>query len=396
MSGQDDHMELSFRDSGIGMPPADSKEAVISQAGGNKEENIEEHVTEKKGTKVSPEILYEIRYRNEDGENVYSRLLPRPAEAIEQPIGVEPPVMKVVDVRSTWLEADAPEFADSASSKDENTTTEITSDKEDTTSIKNDSSEEKVIKLPPYESQLGSYIEITSPAVLEALRCVVDYAPANDLGTRSVTIYWPYALLVHYDDALAEYQRRFENPTCTSIACSGKKASRHIDIVRKFVKDEVGASVEDERKRHARGMATFEMLWLLYKPGVDMLVDKDDIAEHQPYVMGALYYDVLNGSISSYNAQLWNMKANSRYIGPCYYSLPIAPFAGEMQITSFKVYPFEYRTKSKVWGEKEDAERYFVERGKIFYQLRKQGSWDFRGYTTTFPRRPVSVDYLRL
>jgi hypothetical protein len=97
-------------------------------------------------------------------------------------------------------------------------------------------------------------------------------------------------------------------------------------------------------------MATFDMLWLLLRPGVDMLIDRGGIGEHQPYIMGTFYCDSLNGTIRSYDIRVWNMRGSSRYIGPCYYDMVIEPFAGEVQITSLKAYPFEYPTKSKLWG----------------------------------------------
>jgi hypothetical protein len=384
---------LSLRDSGIGSLSPDSVKAVDVQEVEAGNDNVEEQNAVEASINQSPEILYEIRYQNEAGEHVYSRPLPRPAKEIEQPAGVEPPVMKIVDVRSTWLEKDAPEFADPALSTAEKTATASTSDREETPVLTEDHlSKANTIKLPPFDSELGSYIEITSPAVLEALRCVIDYAPVHDLGARRVTVQWPYSILAHYDDILAEYQGKFETPNCTSMACPGRNANRHIGIVRKFVNDTMGAAIEDERKRHARGMATFDMLWLLFRPGVDMLVDNGWIGEHQPYVMGTLHCDVLNGTIRSYKIGLWNMRANSIYIGPRYQYTVIEPFAGEVQITSLEAYPFEHRTKSKVWGEREDAREYFEKRGRIFFQLRKQGCWDFRGYTTTFPRRPVSLN----
>jgi hypothetical protein len=46
-----------------------------------------------------------------------------------------------------------------------------------------------------------------------------------------------------------------------------------------------------------------------------------------------------------------------------------------------KAYPVDYRAQNKVWGEKEDTREYFEKRGCL----------DFRGYTTTFPQRPVSL-----
>jgi hypothetical protein len=259
---------------------------------------------------------------------------------------------------------------------------------------KNGSKFEDNSKLPPYESRRGSYIEIMSPAVLEALRSVVDYAPGYDLGARKVKIEWPYSLLVHYDDALAKYQERFASPDCTGTVCPGKYAHKHISIVRNFVKAEIGTAVEDERKRHARGMATYDMLWLLFPPGIDVLYDRSVTGEYQPYVIGSMTTSVWNGTIRQYNIGLWNMGVDIYHVGPLTQNENIHPFAGEVKINSLMIYPFEYRTNNKVWGERGDARRYFEERGKVFFQLRKPGCWDFRGYTTTFPRLPVSLFFV--
>lgn len=336
------------------------------------------------------EIIYEIKYQSDDGAHVYSRLLPKPANEIEQPLGVEPPVMKVVDVRSTWLNKDAPEFADKSIPKTPNYTVHTTTEGED----KDGSSTmgvttEEPIKLPPFNSQLRSYIEITSPSVLQALRCVIDYAPGHNFSGRSAIFHWPYQLLVHNDDRLAEYQEKLSSAGCTNAACPSKNAGRHIGIVRKFVKDSFGTAIEDERKRHARGMVTYEMLWLLYEPGIDMLADRDNLGDYQPYVMSSLSCNVVDGTVSVYFIELWSLNANPGRIGPRSYVERILPFAGEVPITSLKEYPFEYRAESKVWGKKEDARAYFENRGTTFFQLQREGSWEFAGLTTTLPRRPV-------
>lgn len=69
-------------------------------------------VTSNQGpTEPSPEIIYEVRYQNDaSGEDVYARPLARPLAKIETPPGTRPPVMKVVDVRITWLTAGSTEL----------------------------------------------------------------------------------------------------------------------------------------------------------------------------------------------------------------------------------------------------------------------------------------------
>lgn len=290
---------------------------------------------------------------------------------------------KVVDVRSTWLDVDASDFYEQTKADPKGTT-------EETETPHNETKDEKTFKLPPFDSHGGSYIEITSPAVLEALRSVVDYAPSYDLGARKVRIDWPYSLLIHHEDALAEYQERLASSDCIGGACPGTYAYRHISIVRNFVKAAVGAAVRVERERHARGMATFEMLWLLFPPGIDVLYDRDNTGEYQPYVIRSQNCSVVNETVRSISFKLWNMEYNVLSICPSVTDDSIEPFAGEVKISSLAIYPFEYRTQSKIWGEKEDARQYFEERGKIYFQLRRLGCWNFRGYTTSYPRNPVS------
>lgn len=69
--------------------------------------------------------------------------------------------------------------------------------------------ERKQTKLPPFSRAAFSYIEITSPAGLEALRSVVDYYPEYDLQTKRLKIYWPYSILTHVRDALTRYRDLF-------------------------------------------------------------------------------------------------------------------------------------------------------------------------------------------
>ncbi|KAF5849405.1 hypothetical protein GGP41_006349 [Bipolaris sorokiniana] len=373
-----------FRDSGVGMPPTDSA---------NVDSSKEEVVSEQKETEVCAidgiardneeeepeEVTYEIRY-----EIYVASVISNVKKYLKLlfAICMTRIYRKVVDVRRTWLEIGASDFYEQTQS-DPKGTAEETENRHDKTK------DEKNFKLPPFESHRGSYIEITSPAVLEALRCVVDYAPGYDLGARKVRIDWPYSLLVHHEDALAKYQERFATSDCIGGACPGTYAYRHISIVRNFVKAAVGAAVRDERERHARGMATFDMLWLLFPPGIDVLYDGDNIGEYQPHVIRSHDCVVVNETVRAISFELWNMAYNVLSIGPSVKSDSIQPFAGEVKINSLAIYPFEYCTQSKKWGEKEDAKQYFEERGKIYFQLRRPGCWNFRGYTTSFPQNPI-------
>ncbi|KAF2871550.1 hypothetical protein BDV95DRAFT_572261 [Massariosphaeria phaeospora] len=344
--------------------------------------------------KSAPDILYEVRYVNDSNEHVYSRPLPRPAAEIENPPGTQQAAIKVVEVRTTWLESGAPELVikDTDAIKEttvSDTVTKLAATEESSEGkVEKEAEKEETIKLPPFDSQRCSYIEILSPAIREALRTVVDYYPEHNLDTRSVKIYWPYPLLAHYDKDLQIYQEKFENHECDSQACSGHYVSKHIGILRNFLQENGGAAIAEERKRHERGYATFEMLWLLYRPGEDVLFDRNEYGEYEPYVVKEVDWEMTDGSIKSYTVTFWNMNADSIVMGPSDSAHTFNSFAGEKEITSLRAFPFQYLVKDKNGKNPEEVRKRFTDRGKVFFELRKKGCWDFKGYGTTFPRRP--------
>ncbi|KPM38461.1 hypothetical protein AK830_g8092 [Neonectria ditissima] len=236
-----------------------------------------------------------------------------------------------------------------------------------------------------------SYINILSPAVTEALRCVVDYYPGIDLSPNIIKIHEPYSVFVIFEKELTEYRQRVarkagEGPS----TCPNQWAEKHIGIVQDFVRERTQKAVEAERERHARGFVTFDMLWLLYKPGSDVYYDLYNIGEHEPYVVMSVEFKLTNGTTNSYDVDFWNLDADSNRVGPMVTSLTIGRFAGEKAIVSLRAYPCEYiRFLDDVdEGDPEAIKEHFTTRGKKWYQLRREvRSYRFDGHTTTFPRR---------
>lgn len=240
-----------------------------------------------------------------------------------------------------------------------------------------------------------SYINILSPAVAEALRCVVDYFPNLDLSGNVIKIQEPYSVFIFYEKELTEYRERAERLAAAGdVSCPNRWASKHIGIVQDFVRQKVQKDVDTERARHARGYATFEMLWLLYKPGSDVYYDIYDVAEHEPYVVSSAEFELDNGAISSYDFKLWNMNATSHWVGPAEYELTLQHFAGEKRIPSLRVYPCEYLRFADGVTEEDVSQikQHFLDRGRKWYNLRRKiGCYSLEGVTSTFPRRFVSI-----
>lgn len=239
-----------------------------------------------------------------------------------------------------------------------------------------------------------AYINILSPAVAEALRCVVDYFPDLDISGNVIKIEEPYSVFIFFEKELTDYRERADRLAAAGdLSCPNRWASKHIGIVQDFVREKVQKDVDAERARHARGYATFDMLWLLYKPGSDVYYDIYDVAEHEPYVVSSADFEFDNGAISSYDFKMWNINATSHWVGPAEYELTLQHFAGEKSIPSLRVYPCEYLRFADGVTEEDVSQikQHFLDRGRKWYNLRRKiGCYSLEGVTTTFPRRFVS------
>lgn len=171
-------------------------------------------------------------------------------------------------------------------------------------------------------------------------------------------------------------------------------AQQHIKVVQDFVKQQTEKDVQEERKRHARGYATFDMLWLLYKPGTDVYSDIEMLGEHEPYVIERVNHFLTDGIVNTYGVSFWHMDTDSIRVGPTMKSAKLTRFGGEEKITSLQIYPCEFlRYHDDVTDQdSKDIKTFFINRGKKWYKLRSKPTicQDFQGWTTSWPRRSVS------
>lgn len=240
------------------------------------------------------------------------------------------------------------------------------------------------------------YIRILSPCVIDALRCLVAHTPDQNLSSDSIIIHAPYAVLIFNEEKLDEYCKRLEaDPPKPGQVCANRLALQHIRTVQEFVMQKVGHEVQEERRRHARGYATFDMLWLLLQPGIDVYLDNERTGEHEPFVLHGVRTVMMDGAVESYNLSYWNMDADSLWIGPVLRHEVVTRFGGEKKIPSLEVFPCDYISFND-GVTKQDAEairNHFINRGKQWYRLRDRPSFcqDFDGWKTTWPRRAVSI-----
>ena len=247
----------------------------------------------------------------------------------------------------------------------------------------------------PHEVARGhSYMKVLSPAVCEALRCVVDYLPNDSLSKESIQIWEPFQVFVFFEKELTEYRERLERSDTSNreSLCTNRFAAKHIKIAQDFVQQRVGADVEAERKRHARGYATFDMLWLLYKWGTDVYVVNAIEKDHRPFVVKDISFSLQDETTDVYRFTLWNMNANSALVGPSQIFEREYRFAGEKEITSLFVFPCDYLHFLKGVSKQDalDIKNYLIDRGKKWYSMRrKKNYYSFDGTNTSHPKRSV-------
>lgn len=343
------------------------------------------------------DILYEVRYFSNNHEGgPYTQTLPKPIEEYEKPVSTaeEPSVMRVIYNRGTSFDnkdkiAAAAMAAGSPSvSPMERAASENTSTRQGLRDRASKGPPADAIVLPPSNKRNMTLLEILSPPVQEVIRNAVDYYPDLPDVHQPLKLCWPWPALGHCDETLKEYQKDFEQRQCLEKSCAGRYLHRHIGVVRDYFREAHGDALVQEVERNTRGVATFNFLWYLLRPGEDVLYDRHDINEYEPYVIRSVEWVAAEGSIVSYSITLWHMDSNSYDMGPAVCSLELHKFSGEKPITSLLLFPFKYLEKDKYGRSQDEARREMEKRGELFFKLRRKGCWDFRGWSMTFPRRP--------
>ena len=247
-----------------------------------------------------------------------------------------------------------------------------------------------------------SKMTIYSQAILRAIAAVAAYYPSVDLTRGPVTLYEPYTIIAHYLQELEDYQAacndnvdQNDTPSTTAAvnapASSDRESFEHLGLLLRFFEaNGVKIKVEEEKARHAKGVCTFRMLWLLFKPGMTVYVY--DGGQSSARVISALEIDpkILLQHIrffSPHSFRLWNLNFDGHYVGRSQLSFTIPYFEGERSITSLKIIP------SDLMDVKDNGmtRRMMEERGKMWYSLLGGKQVFHQGNALSTPANSVST-----
>ena len=237
-------------------------------------------------------------------------------------------------------------------------------------------------------------LKINSPAIINALQRVVDYYPEQDFSGDSLSVSQPFALLIHHQRELASFREtyapgkvRSENECCERE----ENTYEHLGVLQKLLQQRVGVSVEIEKLRHERGYATFEMLWMLFKPGITVYSDTWSDGNYDAYVIHSVTGGAAESPTSPLQMRLWNLEFDGSLIGRCGMTRTQSPYNGEKRISELEVFPCEFWEDNPTEKYPNGLKESLIERGKVFLKLTSRRCMNYDGLTASAPRTHVCI-----
>lgn len=243
------------------------------------------------------------------------------------------------------------------------------------------------ISVPLVHGPGRSYIRIYSKTIANALRSVVKYYPHQELDNLPIKVKWPYAVLVHHWDELERFRAAYDNSFLKDEAkCVMRDTYDHLGLLIAFLEETMGREVraEYERWNQPIPVASFEMLWLLLKPGIDVYQYTDVGQFRQSSCVSCLSPIITNGSWYAYDVEHWFLENNSTSVQPRLRVNELTRFNGEMPIHELNLFPCKYLP------DHYKQLPFLIERGRFGAQLIDKRYMYYDGETNESSRHSVS------
>ncbi|KAL8921843.1 MAG: hypothetical protein Q9172_003805 [Xanthocarpia lactea] len=233
-------------------------------------------------------------------------------------------------------------------------------------------------------------LKINSPAIINALQKVVEYYPGQNFSGESISVPEPFAILIHHESELASFRETYAPGTIQSQTeyCEREKNTyEHLAVLQNFLKQRVGASIAAERERYKNGFATFDMLWMLLRPGTTVYCQNHYSGDYDAFVIESVASSDARDPTSPLVIEMWLLDFDGDRIGRRSLVTQQKSFNGEKRISGLEVFPCEHwkdkKTETTVKGLRESLE----ERGKLFFELTSRRCMNFDGLTASWPRK---------
>ena len=231
----------------------------------------------------------------------------------------------------------------------------------------------------------------------------MSYFPQAGLKGETVTLEEPLSVIAHYLDDLERFRATYnveandnkpvalkpsvDHPLSSNGACD-KETFDHLGLLFEWVKtSSLKTRIDQERCRHAKGLCTYPMLWLLFKPGTTVYMESD--GRLLAYVIKRVEPD--EGILSSLERsriqrqlderpealgfQMWNLGFDGRFVGRSLEETTIPKFEGERPIKSLRIVPVDIIDKE----DGGQTRRHLEEQGKRWLELLRGAQSHYSG-----------------
>lgn len=137
-------------------------------------------------------------------------------------------------------------------------------------------------------------------------------------------------------------------------------------------------------------MCTFEYVWMLLKPGIDVYTVPRTFPANCPrsvFVCDGSTAGPVQNKLEAWVVRLWDLQSDGYSVRKHPATAEIQPFVGEREIRSLLVYPTIFIEKDK-WQPLQER---LIARGKRCYEYTSISHKHFHGYTIGNPRRAVCL-----
>ena len=226
-------------------------------------------------------------------------------------------------------------------------------------------------------------IRIFSPQLRSVLRSLIKYYPSLDLETKEMILIQPFSPLFHYWDDFQSILNAFrsgnsstriinpENGSDATIDCD-QTTYDHLGVLLTSppVIKEFTTVIGPERELHAKGFATYNNLWLLFRPGntVFTLVRGQlagFVVENSFHVsrQNSSSPSFLPNAMDRWSLKLWNLAYDNGKLTRQSYTFYINRYYGEKRITDLPVFPVA------LMNDNEAKKGALIQRGQRYHKI---------------------------
>lgn len=214
---------------------------------------------------------------------------------------------------------------------------------------------------------------IHSKHLVNALKVVIKYYPNFSLTGEPLTITSPYRVLYHHRQELAAYR---DNQPATHSTEYAATTAKHIDALLGFLETNLGADLrrEEERRNRPVPKATYELFWLLLKPGEVIYAKRHDL--WTPFVISSISnQDPAGNYFSCYSVNCWFLESNGATVGRHMELFTVRPWLGEQAISSLSVIPEAFWREDLASQNGKLMREHQADLGRMYWELLKRPTY---------------------